>query len=81
MLGAKRLFSDRQGALVEWLGFRIFALVSEEFREVIEACRHIGMIGTKCLFPDRQGALEERLGLRILALGIVKRRQVVSVIE
>jgi hypothetical protein len=68
MLGAERLFVNRQRALEERPRPGKVALDEQE-GEVVEAVRSNGMLGAKGLFADRQRALQERPRSCKVALG------------
>src|SRR5207302_860372 len=78
MFGAKDLFRNSQGALVEGLGLFVLALVTVEVCQVVERFRCMGVLRAKHLFSDSQGTLVEALGLLVLALVLVVDRQVVE---
>src|SRR5207245_753579 len=72
MVGAERLFPNRQGALVERLGFGIVAFLPIELRQIVEAVRNIRMVGAQRLVADRQRAFVERLSFGVKVLGPVE---------
>ena len=78
MLGAERLFADRQRALEERPRPRKVALGLEQDGEVVEARRRIGMLGAEHLFADRQRALVERPRPCKVALGLKQDGEVVE---
>ena len=65
MLGAERLFADRQRALVKRPRPGKVALVAEQIGEIVEARRRIGMLGAERLFADRQGIAEKLRSLGV----------------
>jgi hypothetical protein len=67
MLGAQRLFVDRQRTLLERPRPRKVALEVEQVGEVFEAWQRIGMLGAERLFADCQCALYERPRARKVA--------------
>src|SRR5262249_57016364 len=71
VVGAQRLFGDREVALVERLGLGVPALGAIEFGEVVEGLAEGGVVGAQRLLGDRQVAPVERLGLGVPALSLV----------
>ena len=67
MLRAKGLFTNGQGALVEWLGLVVLALVPVEDCQVVEQEIGVGMITPVPGFPNGERVLQERLSFSILS--------------
>src|SRR4029077_13339050 len=65
MLGAARLFSYRQCALLEWSRRCKVALFLEHEGEVVEALCGVGMLGTERLFSYRHCIANKLRGLRV----------------
>ncbi len=65
MLGAERLFSDRQRTLVERLGLRVGAGGTVQLGEIVERAGGVGMLGAERLLTDRQRALRKWNGLLV----------------
>ena len=78
MIGAERLFPDRQRALEERSRSRKVALGLKQAGKVVEASRRIGMLGAERLLADRQRPLEERPRPRKVALVLKQDGEVVE---
>src|SRR6266702_1966287 len=78
MIGAKHLYINGQGALVERLSLLVLALVMVELCQGVETLCCIGVVRAQHLFSDGQGPLVEGLGLLELALLVVEGGQVVE---
>jgi len=78
MVGADVHLGDLQRAQVEWLRLSVLSLGAVEFREVVQARGHIGMVRTKRPLTDLQRPPIERFSLCVLSLGAAEFREVVQ---
>jgi len=58
---SQRLFPDRQRTPQQRFRFRVPALHSIEFRQIVQACRRLRMRLSQRLFPDRQRTPQQRM--------------------
>src|SRR5271165_6585890 len=63
MISPEALFVDCQRSAHERLGLAAAVRVLEQYREIVEGRRHVGMVRSEALFEDRQRAAIERFGL------------------
>ena len=78
MLGAEGFFPDREGPLIEGLGFGVVAEVLVETGQISETGSDARMLGAEGFLVDREAAAVERLGFRVVAAGLVEPGQVVE---
>ena len=57
VIGTERLFSDGEGAFVEWLRLSCPPQLGIDGSEIVEADGDVGIIGALCLFVNRNRAL------------------------
>ena len=72
MLLAEHALAGLQRALIERLGLAIAALGLIQRRQIVHACKRIGMLLAEHPLAGLERALIERLGLAIAALGLIQ---------
>ena len=78
MIRAKGFFIDCQRALIERPGLCILALVSVQYRKIVQARGHFGTFRANRFFKYRQRTFEKRFGLCILTLGVIQQRKAIQ---
>ena len=78
VIQAKGIFPNDQGAAKQWFGLFMAPVAQIEFAEVVETCRHVGVIGSagNLKYPER--TVEQRFGRGVATQDIVKHRQIVE---
>ena len=67
MFRAERFLADLQRALIERFGLGVVAHGIVKLRQIVEACRGVGMLRAEGFLADLQRALIERFGLGVVA--------------
>jgi len=63
MVGAERLFPNRQSTFVKLLGIGVAALLSVEVGQIVQTVGYGRVVGAQCSLADRQSAPVQRLSL------------------